>query len=104
MNKESVQKKLLKVNPELKIRLDYKCPVSWEDMQQLDENDRVRFCNKCRLKVFDFVGLPATEALKIIQEQGDRLCGQVAVTDEYKIVLNAEENTEIFRGNLIADQ
>ena len=78
--------------------------MKWEEMDQVDELDRIRYCNECKLKVYDLVGMSQNKASKLIDKHNGSLCGQVIITDEAKVVLGEDAGSrEIVRGNLLAE-
>lgn len=61
------------MNPVLDaLQLESPCPMKWADMAG---DDRVRFCGRCELKVYDLSQLSADEACALVQRfEGRRLC------------------------------
>ncbi len=61
------------MNPVLDaLQLDSPCPMKWADMAG---DDRVRFCGRCALTVYDLSELSAAEACALVQRfEGRRLC------------------------------
>ena len=49
------------------------CSARWEDMQG---DDRARFCARCRKHVFDFSAMTHEEAEALIRAKEGRLCGR----------------------------
>jgi hypothetical protein len=47
------------------------CPATWEEMQG---NDRVRFCQQCRLNVYNLSGMSRAEAEALVRQRQGRLC------------------------------
>lgn len=47
------------------------CPADWEDMTG---DDRVRFCGQCEKHVYNIAGIPAAEAVSLIQQSEGELC------------------------------
>src|SRR5262245_2544215 len=47
------------------------CPATWDDMQG---DDRVRFCSQCRQSVYDLSSMTRTEAETLIRETNGRVC------------------------------
>jgi hypothetical protein len=47
------------------------CPASWDDMEG---NDRVRFCSQCQQSVYDVSALTRTEATALVERTTGRLC------------------------------
>ncbi len=55
-----------------RVRIASPCPMRWED---LVGDERVRHCDRCRLNVYNIVGLSAAEAGALIRSrEGSRLC------------------------------
>jgi hypothetical protein len=55
------------------IRIASPCSASWEEMRG---NDRVRFCNHCRLHVYNLSSMSRQEALALVAQKEERLCVQ----------------------------
>lgn len=53
------------------IRIAKPCPASWAAMRG---DDRVRFCEQCRLNVYNLSDMPRREAEKLVAEHEGRLC------------------------------
>src|SRR5437867_3160947 len=53
------------------IRVAKPCPASWNDMEG---DDRVRFCAHCRLNVYNLSGMSRRDAGDLIQLVEGRLC------------------------------
>lgn len=49
------------------------CNASWNDMQG---TDRIRFCNECKLNVYNLSAMSAKEAEKLIIEKEGKLCAR----------------------------
>jgi len=47
------------------------CPASWDDM---DGDDRVRFCSLCRQSVYDVSAFTRAEATALVERTTGRLC------------------------------
>lgn len=47
------------------------CTTSWDAMRG---DDRVRFCDQCRLNVYDLSAMTREAATKLVQEREGRLC------------------------------
>jgi hypothetical protein len=47
------------------------CPARWEDMEG---NDRVRFCGQCRLNVYNLSAMERNEAEELVATHKGRLC------------------------------
>jgi hypothetical protein len=54
-----------------KIRIASPCTASWDDMRG---DDRVRFCQHCRLNVYNLSAMTRQEAEALIREKEGRLC------------------------------
>jgi hypothetical protein len=52
------------------------CPMKWED---LTGNDRIRFCGKCRLHVYNLAIMSREEVATIVGSTRGRLCGRLYV-------------------------
>lgn len=52
-------------------RISSPCPISWE---KLRGNDRVRFCEKCKLNVFNLAILSEREAQDLVERTERKLC------------------------------
>jgi hypothetical protein len=50
------------------------CSERWDDMIG---DDRVRFCRKCELDVFDLSAMTRTEAAALIHERAGRICARL---------------------------
>ena len=53
------------------LRIASPCPASWDDMEG---DDRVRFCSDCKLNVYDVSEMSEAEALAMVRETEGRLC------------------------------
>lgn len=47
------------------------CPVPWDEMQG---DDRTRFCNQCRERVYDISEMTTAEAVTVLSETGKQPC------------------------------
>lgn len=56
------------------VRIAYPCAKNWEDMEG---NEQVRFCQECKLNVYNFAALTRAEAEALIIETEGRLCGRI---------------------------
>jgi hypothetical protein len=56
------------------LRIATPCPVSWD---QMTGDNRVRFCDHCRLNVYNISELSKLEAQKLIASQEGRLCARL---------------------------
>ena len=63
------------MNPELpllsQIDVAAPCPAPWDEMQG---DERVRFCSHCRLNVYNLSEMPRAEAEDLIRRREGRLC------------------------------
>jgi hypothetical protein len=50
------------------------CPANWHHMVG---DDRARFCNQCNLNVYNIANLTETEAIELIAQNEERLCGRL---------------------------
>ncbi len=57
----------------LNIQIATPCPARWEDMQG---DDRARFCGQCRKHVYDLSALGAAAAADLLREKEGNLCAQ----------------------------
>ncbi len=55
------------------IRIASPCHASWEDM---NGNDRVRFCGQCQKQVYNFSTMRRVEVENLIHEKEGKLCGR----------------------------
>jgi hypothetical protein len=55
----------------LQLKIASPCPASWDDMEG---DERVRFCDECELNVYSLSDMPEKEALKLVEEREGRLC------------------------------
>lgn len=53
------------------IRIAKPCPASWAAMRG---DDRVRFCDQCRLNVYNLTDMSRSQAEKLVAEREGRLC------------------------------
>src|SRR5262245_25265777 len=53
------------------IRIASPCSASWEEMEG---DDRVRFCADCRLNVYNLSAMGASEAAALVREREGQLC------------------------------
>jgi hypothetical protein len=54
------------------VRIASPCPVPWDDMQG---DDRVRFCRHCSLNVYNLSAMTRAEAERLVTTHEGRLCG-----------------------------
>jgi hypothetical protein len=55
----------------LQMKIASPCPASWEDMEG---DDRIRFCDECELNVYNLSDMAEDAALKLVEEREGRLC------------------------------
>jgi len=56
------------------LRVASPCLMSWEDM---NGDDRVRFCSSCNLNVYNFAEMTSGEVRSLMVNSGDRVCGRL---------------------------
>ena len=56
------------------LRIASPCTASWDDMAG---DDRARFCNECRLNVYNIAAMTQAEAEALIAETEGRLCARI---------------------------
>lgn len=47
------------------------CTANWDEMEG---DERSRFCNQCQLNVYNLAGMPRKEAEKLLEDKEGRLC------------------------------
>jgi hypothetical protein len=57
--------------PKLQLKIATPCPASWDDMEG---DDRVRFCDECELNVYNLSAMTEDAARKLVEERERRLC------------------------------
>jgi len=55
------------------VRIASPCHARWEDMQG---DDRTRFCSQCSKRVYNFSGMPQAEVVQLLHETEGRVCGR----------------------------
>lgn len=50
------------------------CPAAWDQMQG---DDKSRFCSHCRLNVYNFAAMTEEEGERLIIEKEGKLCGRI---------------------------
>ena len=58
----------------LNLRVASPCHVGWETMSG---DDRVRFCDSCKLNVYDLAGLTTAEIKSLISKTEGGICGRL---------------------------
>ena len=56
------------------MRISSPCPMAWGD---LVGNDRVRYCGKCKLNVYNLAEMPPEEIEGLVRRTEGRLCGRL---------------------------
>src|SRR5689334_9195454 len=56
------------------IQIASPCPASWE---QMEGDDRKRFCYQCKLHVYNFSAMTTEEGEELIRQTEGRLCGRI---------------------------
>ena len=59
------------------------CPMDWDLM---DGNDRVRFCDRCKKNVYNIVSMTEAEAVALIDNAGEEICGRIFRRDDGTVV------------------
>ncbi len=59
------------------------CPMDWDLM---DGNDRVRFCDRCKKNVYNIVAMTEAEAVALIDNAGEEICGRIFRRDDGTVV------------------
>ena len=57
-----------------KLRIASPCPMSWENMSG---DDRVRFCQSCKLNVYNISEMTTAEVTNLITKTEGRICGRI---------------------------
>ena len=77
------------------------CPARWEDMKG---GERVRFCEQCRLNVYNLSSMERAEAERLVNETEGRLCVRffrradgTMLTDDCPVGLVARARKELGR-------
>lgn len=60
-----------RVIPLDQVRIASPCPMSWSDMKG---DERVRYCEKCELNVFNLSSMTRDEAVALVNDREGRLC------------------------------
>jgi hypothetical protein len=58
----------------MELRVSSPCPRSWED---LIGNDRIRYCDQCKLNVYNLAELESQEVEGLVRRTEGRLCGRL---------------------------
>lgn len=59
------------VSPLENLKISYPCPTTWESMIG---NDKVRYCGKCQLNVYNLSEMTKSEAEELISSSQGRMC------------------------------
>lgn len=57
-----------------KLRIASPCPMSWENMSG---DDRIRFCQSCKLNVYNISEMTTAEVTNLITKTEGRICGRI---------------------------
>jgi hypothetical protein len=57
-----------------KLRVAAPCPMNWE---QMNGDERKRFCSLCQLNVYNFSEMTTDEVQKLVAESEGRICGRL---------------------------
>ena len=66
------------------MRISSPCPESWDEMAG---DDRVRFCNRCSLKVYNLSVMSREETEALVRNRTGRLCGRLYLRGNRKATL-----------------
>jgi hypothetical protein len=58
----------------MELRISSPCPLDWND---LVGDDRIRYCGKCRLNVYNLADMPRAEVEALVRSTEGRLCGRL---------------------------
>jgi hypothetical protein len=61
------------------VRVASPCSADWDEMQG---DDRVRFCEQCRLNVYNLAGMEVRDAAALVRETEGRLCVRFYARDD----------------------
>jgi hypothetical protein len=56
------------------LRIASPCSMNWNDMSG---DERARFCNACKLNVYNFSEMTAKEVEKFVLQKEGRICGKL---------------------------
>ena len=59
--RNKLKRKIKSVNPAADFKITFKCPIEWDSMEKIPNQERVRFCHDCKLNVYDLLGLSSKE-------------------------------------------
>src|ERR1043165_8757509 len=68
----------------MRLQVSSPCPMSWEG---LIGNDRVRYCNLCKLKVYNLAEMSRQEVARIVRKTKGRLCGRLYLRGDHTATL-----------------
>jgi hypothetical protein len=63
----------------MELQISSPCPLSWESLRG---DDRVRFCSKCSLKVYNLARMSSEDVERVVLKSEGRLCGRLYVRDD----------------------
>ena len=99
---ENIKSTIKTFKKKIEFQIVYKCPMQWEDLKKLSNQDRARYCERCELKVYDLVGLSAEEVKELMRQNKDTICGQAYIRKDNKVMLQRCEGADIkSRGRII---
>jgi hypothetical protein len=58
----------------MELRVSSPCPMSWESLKG---DDRVRYCGKCSLHVYNLAEMSDEEVERVVRKTEGRLCGRL---------------------------
>lgn len=62
----------------------FKCPMSWDDME---DSANGKFCSKCRKEVFDLTNC-STDEVRALQDKHGVICGSIRVAQAAVVALS----------------
>jgi hypothetical protein len=63
----------------MELRIASPCPMSWDRMAG---GNKVRFCDQCRLNVYNLAEMSEREIAAVVRKSTGRLCGRLYVRDD----------------------
>ena len=84
------------------LRIARRCPMRWEDLRG---DDRVRYCDRCRLDVYNFAAMDTEEQNRLVAQAKGRLCGRLVVRQDGRAMFGEcghERNWRWLRRTFIA--
>jgi len=58
------------------LRISSPCPKSWNELRG---NDRIRYCDECKLNVYNLAEMSTQEVEALVRRSSGRLCGRLYV-------------------------